>query len=288
MARTVAGAAPGRMNRRFFIVALLLAVLSAVLVYAKISSGGNADESSSAPGEQQVVVTRTAIKQNVELVTQDLLVKSVPLSAKTEGAFATLEDAVGKITKFPLAANEQVIASSVIDLSQPGGANLRFVVPEGRRGIAINASQVIGAGGLILPGDYVDVIWTCCEDVAVASRTILKNVQVAAVAQGIVSSGPVDETTGDSGSTSDGDDPVAAESSKPDPEAITLTLLLTPAEAQMVFLAEESGVLRADLRGVNDEEQIDPGFTLITDLLPADVVARLLEGLKPEGYRATQ
>ena len=48
MARSVAGgAAPSRLNRKFLFVAVLLAVLSAVLVYAKISATSDSSKSSS-------------------------------------------------------------------------------------------------------------------------------------------------------------------------------------------------------------------------------------------------
>jgi Flp pilus assembly protein CpaB len=127
------------------------------------------------------------------------------------------------------------------------------------------------AGGLILPGDYVDVVWVCCEhglewggravdgaetstDAVIFARTIVQNIQVAAVAQQIVSSGPV--AAGDG--TGIDDDPVAAESGEEEPEAITITLLATPEQAQILFLGEKTGELRAALRGPGDAGVVPP------------------------------
>ena len=135
--------------------------------------------------------------------------------------------------------------------------------------------------GLILPGDYVDIIWSCCKDNPVVSKTIVKNVQVAAVAQTIVSSGPV---TGDASGLSE--DPVAADQADSAPEAITMTLLLTPLEAQQMHLAEGIGRLRVDLRGINDSDVPQTAeFTLLTELLPLEAVAGLPDELKPDGYK---
>ncbi len=60
------------------------------------------------------------------------------------------------------------------------------------RAISINADQVLSAGGLVLPGDYVDIIGVFdvksaegTEEEAYLVRTVLQNVEVLAVAQTI-------------------------------------------------------------------------------------------------------
>jgi Flp pilus assembly protein CpaB len=215
-----------------------------------------------------------------------LQLKSFPLNAVITGAFTTTEDAVGTVARFPIEENQQVIRSYVVNTDSPAGEALHLVVPAGRRAISITANQVISAGGLTLPGDYVDIIWNCCSDAPIISKTILRNVQVLAVAQGIVKSGPTGET--DEAPAAAADDPAPGEKSKPAPDAVTLTLSLTPAEAQQAFLAEETGSLRADVRRFGDAELVDPGYLTILDLLPLDVLERLPIGLRPEGYRPGQ
>jgi pilus assembly protein CpaB len=281
------------MNRRFLLVAVLLAGLSAALVYAKISSdsGGTTSPNISA-GDSQVVVAKVPIKQRTTITPAMLEVKSVRLPLAT-GAFTTVQDAVGKVTKFPIEVNQQVVASSVVDTSRPiADAALSYVVPTGRRAMSISASQVANAGGLILPGDWVDIIWGCCSDRAVVTKTLLRNVQVAAVAQSIVSSGPVTNVTANptpgapvapGGSTN----PVAADTTKAAPDAATVTLLLTPEEVQILFLAESNGKLRLDLRGPGDQDTPDTGVTIVTqpELLPLEALSGLPDALKPDGYK---
>lgn len=287
MAQRAASSSQGRLNRRFLLVAILLAGLSAALVYARIaanddgSSGGSA-----AAGDQRVVVARVAIKQRTTITADMLELKNLSTNSVTAGAFVTIEDAVGKVSKFPIEINQQVVSTSVVDTSRPiTGAAIAYVVPTGKRAVSIQASQVQTAGGLILPGDWIDMVWTCCSDKLVISKTILKNVQVAAVAQTIVSSGPVSSSTPNAASGASDGGPIAADQAAIVPDASTITLLLSPEEVQQILLAEGRGQLRATSRGIGDTTVQDSANTLLTDILPESDVALLPEDLKPDGYK---
>lgn len=279
MARTIAGAAPGRTNRRFLIIALLFAVVSAVLAYTALSRGGSDGGGGSvAAGDAQVVVAKRAIQQRTVITADMLELRTVPSNLVVGGAFTSVTDAVDKVTKFPLEANQQIGTTTVVDTQNPtGDATLAQVVPTGRRAVSISSSQVISAGGLVLPGDYVDVVWVCCDDVAALAKTVLQNVQVAAVAQNLVDSGPAAGT----------DNPSPAGAAEGDPEASTVTLLLTPEEAHLVRIAEVSGPLSVTLRGPGDGNVAAPenDYTLAIDLLPVEIVQQLPEAFWPDGYK---
>lgn len=278
MARTIASRAGGRTNRRFLLIALLLSGLSAALLYAALSSKSSDGGAGGGGGTTTVVVAKAPIGASAVIDASMLTTSKVDGDDLILGAFINPEDAVGKITKYPIEANQQIIASAVIDKAAPGAESaLAIVVPTGKRAMSIEASQVGNAGGLILPGDYVDLVWTCC-DRPVLSKTIARNIQVAAVAQAI--------GVGAAG-TEPGENPVKAGDPEPNPEAVTITLLVTPVEAQQIFLAESFGKIRADLRSVGDADTSDSGVTLITDaaLLPIEAVAALPDELKPEGYK---
>jgi pilus assembly protein CpaB len=284
MARTVAGAAPGRTNRRFLIIAILFASLSGALFYAWMASqSGDSSGSggSGAAGSQKVVVAKTVIKQRTEITADMLEVKSIPVNAVVGGGFTTLADVVGRTAKLPIEANQQVVLSSVVDTT--GAADtLANVVPNLRRAYAITASESTTAGGLILPGDYVDIYWICCKGTPILAKTVVQNIQVAAIAQNIVDAGPV----GSSDGTGVEGDPVSAGQGEQNPEASTITLLVTPEQAHLLLLAEQSGPLHAALRGVNDAI-IAPDTELFTStlkLLPLEVLQTLPRELWPEGY----
>jgi pilus assembly protein CpaB len=295
MAQRVAGGAQGRMNRRFLLVAILLAGLSAALVYAKISANGTSSTTTKvAAGDQQVVVAKVAVKQRTTITASMLEVKSVPLNSVAVGAFTNIQSAVGKVTKFPVETNQQLVESALVDTTRPAAdAALSYVVPTGKRAMSVSASQVANAGGLILPGDFVDIVWGCCSDRSVVTKTLLRNIQVAAVAQSIVSSGPVTDLNATPGAGAgaavpgSSTNPVAADAAKAVPDAATVTLLLTPEEVQILFLAEANGKLRFDLRGPGDQDAPDTGNTIITQpqLLPVEALSALPDALKPDGYK---
>ncbi len=287
MARSVAGASPGRTNRRFLIIAVLFAALSGALVFAWMNAQGkdSGGGGSVAVGSQEAVVAKTEIKQRTAITADMLEIKSIPANLIVDGHYTTIEEVVGKVTKLPIKANEQVVLTSVVDTNRPAVDALAQVVPNGRRGFSVKAIPNNTAGGLILPGDYVDVVWVCCtaENIVVLTKTVAQNVQVAAVATNIVSSGPVASSDG----TGIDDDPVAAEKEKTDSEAITATLLLTPEQSHLVVMAEDTGDLRLSLRGVNDTTITPPeeDYTLMIELLPLEVLQAVPKEMWPDGYK---
>ncbi|MEK7693647.1 MAG: Flp pilus assembly protein CpaB [Chloroflexota bacterium] len=291
------GSAQGRMNRRFLLVAVLLAGLSAALVYAKISAndGGGSGSTHGSTGDVPVVVAKVPIKERTTITAAMVEVRSVSSNAIGPTALTDVTQVIGKVTKFPVEMGQQLVDSAVIDTTRPiAGAALSYVVPTGKRAMSISASQVSNAGGLILPGDWVDIVWSCCSDRPVVTKTLLRNIQVVAVAQTIVPSGPVTDTNptavagaspaaASTGSTN----PVAASAAVAVPDATTVTLLLTPAEVQILFLAESNGKLRLDARGVGDLDTPDTGYTIVTqpELLPLEALSGLPDALKPDGYK---
>lgn len=292
MARTVA--APGRTNRRFLLIAILFAALSGSLMYAWMASQGGDDSGGSAgAGSQQVVVARQAIQERTAITAEMLEVKSVSTNAVVDGAFTDIDSVVGKVTKLPIAANAQVVQTAVIDTSRPTAEQLAQVVPTGKRAFSIDISEITAAGGLILPGDYVDIIWVCCtggSDGAVAlTRTLLQNVQVAAISQNLVVAGPVSGTAGE-GEQPAAENPVAAAPGEAKPEAVSMTLLVTPEQSHLLAMAQPTGELHAALRGVGDTTVAAPedDWTLAIELLPVEILAQLPEGLWPDGYRDEQ
>ncbi|MGD0766359.1 MAG: Flp pilus assembly protein CpaB [Dehalococcoidia bacterium] len=249
-------------------LALISAALSALLVYVAISrsTGTKATESSEVTASTVVAVME--IPARTQITAQMVAVRDVPLSVRATTALSSVDDAVGKVARYPISVDEQVTTPKVVSLTGPETKDsLAFVVPQGMRAVSVTADQVLSAGGLILPGDYVDVMsvikgkTTAGDEVdAYVVRTLLQNVQVLAVAQTLADV----SATGGGGSTSS-----SGSGSKPNPEATTLTLLVSPEQAEWVFLAESNGTLRAIVRAFGDADvtQVRPIYQ--TELYPA-------------------
>jgi pilus assembly protein CpaB len=282
MARPLAGTAAGRTNRRLLLLALAAGVVAAILVYAAVgrsseSTGGAGGAASMAPA----VVAKQDIPARTKITSGMVEVRQVPQDTRSELAYTDLSQVVGQVTRYPIATDEEVLSTKVVSLASvtKAGDSLSYVIPEGRRAISIQVDQVISGGGLVLPGDYVDIIGVfnvtfgagdqqTTED-KYFSRIILQNIGVLAVAQTVVDTAPQAAAATDAASA-DGQ-MVRNTEATPEPKASTVTLSVTPQEAQLLFLAEENGVLRLAVRPYGDAEVQDIPFVAEPELIPSNL-----------------
>jgi Flp pilus assembly protein CpaB len=233
-------------------------------------------------------------------------VKLLAPEAVSPLAFTSIDTAIGQVTRYPLTMGEQVMSSKVVSLDGRLSRSLSFVIPEGKRAFAITASDVQNAGGLLLPGDYVDIVVlhdiefltdpadpTAKEVVpAYLVQTLMQNVEVLAVAQAIVDvvEIPVEleadagaaGATGATGASAaappaEGEEAegstqrVRNSEAPPTPGAATITVAVTPEEAERLYLAEANGRIRLSVRPFGDDETVPIDYQIKTELIPQDV-----------------
>jgi pilus assembly protein CpaB len=253
---------------------MVLGLMGAGLVYVATSrnttnSGGGGGGAADTP----VLVAKVDIPARTTITADMVEVRLVEADARSVLSYDSVEAIRGKVTRFPIAANEQVLSSKVVDLSGSAAATARslsYIVPEGKRAFAIAASEVRDVGGLLLPGDYVDIIVR--YDVKFGDKTeagylahiLLQNVEVLAVSQTMVDVVPNQEPseTGQRERISE---------AKPIPDAGTITLALTPEDAQLLYLAEANGEIRFAMRPYGDSEERPVDFTTERELLPPNI-----------------
>lgn len=229
-----------------------------------------------------VVVAARHIPPRTLLAREHVKVAELPQEARLADAIVDMNAVIGKVTKIALTPNEQVIGPKLFAERKESG--LAFVVPPGKRAVAVAVSEVIGSGGLIVPGDKVDVIGLV-ELKRIGSNdggatipiatTLIQNVEVLAVAQMLEGDEPPLSTTarigkavaGATGAEKPASGFAAAALPKtnpnPQPQAKTVTLSVTPEEAQRLALGEEFGTLRLSLRPFGDNEQVELGTSLL-------------------------
>jgi pilus assembly protein CpaB len=201
---------------------------------------------------------------------------------------------VGEVVKSDVVADEQVLSSRLF--LQRGESGLAFMIPEGMRAISVSFSEIVGSGGMVVPGDHVDVIGVfeakgpiaTAGQPPVASQTsepkqdanttvatlVLQNIQVLAVAQRLEGE---DTTKKDEGLPLPGaqqqpQTPPQQVRSEPAPQpgAKTATLALTPEDALRMVLAEGKGQVRLALRPANDKATPNvPAVPMAALLAPA-------------------
>lgn len=239
----IAGALRRRSNRAIFLMAVVCGVISAILVGAVLASQGGSG--GSAAGEVPVVVAARDIPARTMLTADMLEVKQLPADAALRGVFSDPAALEGRITLQAIAAGEPILPVKVAEQGRDRG--LAFIVPPGKRALAVNVSEVIGVGGMLIPGDYVDVLvhFEAEEGRPDKVITILQNIPVLSVAQTMQTPAPEGEQ---------GQGGVRNETADPNPEAKTVTLAVTPEEAQALFLAEQTGEIRLALRSFGDSQ----------------------------------
>ena len=244
----------GRTNRALILLGLFLGLVSAALVVVYLSKasdegGGNVSGGVATP----VVVASQDIPAGTRVTVEMLTLKPIASDAVLPGAFLKTEEVVGQVTRVPLVAGEQVIPTKVVatgiaitDVENPP---LALVIPAGMRAVSVEVSSVIGASGLIRPGDYVDVILTVQVQGGTSggasggasgesasrdqlARTILQNALVLAVDQNVA----LPAAGGEEGAPPSTDD-----GAKSNAEASTVTLAVSPVHGEVLTVAEACG-----------------------------------------------
>lgn len=201
-----------------------------------------------------IVVAKERLRFGTELAAERL--QEIPWSqdALPEGAFAKIAAATavpGRLVLSPIEANEPVLLTK---LSGPNGrATLSNLLSPGMRAVTIRIDEIAGVGGFVAPGDRVDVVLTrdagAIQEVqgaaqgasgsTIAAEIVVQNAKVLTVGQGM-----------DERQTA----PQVANS---------VTLEVTPGDANRIALARNVGALSLSLRSAGEG---GPGADGVTTL----------------------
>jgi Flp pilus assembly protein CpaB len=255
----VTTASTSRLNRRFLFLALILAALSAVLVYAAISRSG---KSSGGGGDVPVVVAKSTIPPGTRITGDMVEVRQLPGSVVGFQALSTLDSVVGQVTRYPVVEGEQLLASKIVDATTASNDALSYILEPGKRGMAIIFDDLVGADGLVLPGDHVDLVWVPFK--GAPAFILLSDIEVSAVATTVVNIAPSAPGLLKAGVTPvPNSDRTRVSDASPQPDAKSTTLLLTPEQTTTVLCAENNarkfeGELRMAVRSFGDTAPLTP------------------------------
>jgi pilus assembly protein CpaB len=188
---------------------------------------------------QDVVIAAKDISAGstmTEAMLKDGTVRAIkwPKASVPAGAFTTPTQLIGKVNRVKIMANEPILESRL----SGEGAGLTVRLEAGKRAMAVRVDEIIGVSGFIVPDDRVDVIVTTTppgvsdnnKDARV-SKIVLQNKRVLSVAQ--------------STEQKDGKPQVAR----------SITLEVSPEEAEKLSLAYQEGPIVLALRGVGDDTE---------------------------------
>lgn len=180
---------------------------------------------------------------------------------------------VGMVGRASFQAQEPLLTTK---LSNPADPNfLAGALPKGMRVVTLMTNEIEGVAGFVFPGDFIDIMlthevrkWvsvpatalgeapTLAEETRKITETLLTNVKVLAVDQRASGASAVDK-----------------EGNLIIPRSVSL--MVSPADAQRLRLGQQTGTLTLSLRALADRESADPlivtGITDISQLPESEI-----------------
>ncbi len=215
------------------VVAVFFGLIAAYGIYNFLSERQKTEDALKA-ANQDIVVAAQDIPAGTTFNEETMkkgLIKTTPWP-KTSipvGAFSSQQQIVGKVNRVKVLANEPILESRLAG----EGAGLTVRLEAGKRALALRVDEIVGVSGFIVPDDRVDIILTTTPAGGNAdtkiSKIVLQNKRVLSVAQ--------------STEQKDGKPQLAR----------SITLEVTPEEAEKLSLASQEGQIVLALRGLGDD-----------------------------------
>jgi pilus assembly protein CpaB len=217
-----------------------------------------------------VLVAAHSLPAGTLMKDEDFAKKAVPSAEVPQGAMTDVRAGVrGALLRHYLDTGNVLMAGDVLNPRDRGF--LATVLAPGARAVSVGVDAITGDGGLIWPGDRVDVILTQeldQKDTPLARRfvseTVLNDVRVVAVDQSIAQGAVAgaDKATGKL--------------------ARTVTLEVTPPQAERAALAERLGKITLAIRAV---DAVPEATGRRASVYGGDVSPALADGTVPSGPR---
>jgi pilus assembly protein CpaB len=235
------------------VISLVLAVLAAWVANAWLAMRANAKIG---PTPEPVVTAAVDMPLGTRLKDEQLVVINVPPGTAPKGSFQRTSDLVGKVTATAVVAGEILLETRLANSGK--GSALASIVDKNMRAVTVRVDDMVGVSGFLAPGNRVDVIATK-QDAGtsqVKATTILSNIKVIAVDQ----STPMDPSQ---------------------PSVVhAVTLMVTPADAELLFRGRASGMIQLTLRNPLDQSD--------TRTREPVVPVKVVEAPKPKIVKSTE
>ncbi|MCX7745537.1 MAG: Flp pilus assembly protein CpaB [Clostridia bacterium] len=225
-------------NKKVILIAIMMAVLTAFLVFVYIQKATTSPETES---YTEVFVAAKTLPAKHLITENDIKQDKVLSKLLNLKAVQNKADIVGKRVKDSIIEGEQILSDRLVDENK---MILSYMLPEGKRALSINVNEQIEVANLLRPGDAVDVLVSFDREEVDdgttktvfprTSKTLLQNIEVLALGQ-----------------------EQEVEDTKDKELPKTVTLAVSPEDAEKLTFASEYGVLRLALRPADDKKTID-------------------------------
>ncbi|MDD2927395.1 MAG: Flp pilus assembly protein CpaB [Candidatus Omnitrophica bacterium] len=201
--------------------------------------------------QAKVLVANKDIPKGTIIKADSLNTSIVPEQYLQPQAVSSAERILGMVAILPISKGEQVTLGKLVQPRQLGG--LAEGTPVGKRAITISVDSLSGLGGMIKPGNYVDVIALLPVPVTTSDGKQVNQVAVMPLFQNIL----VLAVGQDTGAISVSDSGKKIQQGERRSESSPLiTLALSPQEANLIAFVQEQGKLRLTLRSPADAQVV--------------------------------
>jgi pilus assembly protein CpaB len=234
------------MGRRFLLILSLASVIGLVtgsVVYRAITDKFQT-EAGTLP-TKEVAVAAANINLGETLSRQHVKLMPWPKDSVPGGTLGSVADVEGRVALTSIVVGEPLLDVKLAP-KVAGGGLLPMLVPENLRGVTIKVDDAVRESGFVSPNSRVDVVVSIAERQGSAERTgkvILQNVPVLAAGQSVEMQG-----------------------NKPVP-VTTVTLALTPEQAERLAVAQTEGRLMLATRNLGDNRVVETPGTNVKKLL---------------------
>lgn len=254
------------MQKRLVIVlgfASVVGLIVSVLVYRVVAEFR---ASARQQTTEEIVVAAVNMDLAETITSKHVKVLPWPRQAVPAGAVRNLADAEGRVVRSSIVAGEPLLEGKLAPQLSGKGGIMPMLVPEGQRAVTIKVDDAVREAGFVLPNSRVDVFVSMAKAASSQERVakmILQDVVVLAAGQAVEmrDNRPVSVTT--------------------------VTLALTPEQAERLALAQNEGKLTIGMRNLRDKQIIQTvGATRDTLLGSAPAAAPAASSPKPPARKA--
>lgn len=220
------------MDRRFLTVLGVSLVFALVVssIFYQMTARGSSPKKAEASEMKDLVVATHPLSVGVTVKPADVKIVKTPAEAFPKGAFSKVEEVIDRPVVNNILMDEPLMEGRLA--ARGSGLGLAPIIPVGMRAVSVRVNDVAGVAGFVLPGMRVDVLVTGRPPNAdgTVTATCLQNILVLSAGQTI----------------------------QPDArgqaiQAPTVTLLVSPEQAETLTLANNEGHIQLVLRNSGDQ-----------------------------------
>ena len=211
------------------VLAVLIAAVAAYVLYTYLR--GQEQKLTEAVATERIVVAAVEIPMGTTINMTQVKTSEWPKASKPQGSFPAAAQVIGRTSTQTFLAGDAITEPKLMPKEGPVGI-MTYKIPEGHRAMTVGVDQVAGVAGFLNPGNIVDVVLIVLPpgSTQTLGKIVLQNVPVLAIGQ------IVEQKEGK---------PVVVP---------TVTVDVTPEDAEKLSIASTQGKLQLVLRRLGDKE----------------------------------